>query len=627
MLRTLPDLGRHIRENVLDGGLADGAEVAHAFVSAEAPDGFLAGIERRRALSKLAEHLRPSRMMLYAKNGCPNGREACSLRVGGGVGRDTGVCTGGDGGRPSRGTERCFMVEVRSTAPAGKGGARPHLSGLSLQCGIKTHATHLYAAAWAKAWACYGMVTDAERGVFGVSPEEDGDDIIGETMREREDGVQAENVTRVALATAAAHAGNGSVADRSVATFLARRPSKMERGRRRYESSPTASSAASPPEIRPYSHVVYMRSDLWFALPPPAIDTFSNQHVSVPFCNPLPAHTRCTSTAGSRSGFGPRSRRYRSMPGYADALGRGGDSGCDVPTDWLGVMPRHLAEAYFSAQESIGAHPSARLCQAHRSGCYCHDTNMLHAECLLGGHLASKAVEYMRRDFGLLALARQVLSAPSASGGDGVFTDVAVMGNGINVKDCEQGADVAKRGRVAPACPRFCARDVYAGRQSFKGALLTLACFPGERPLPTGKHVDPFPRMLPLPTSSSMPGGPAAQAAAAKVVPTRRLPTTQLTTKLQQIRQARLQQHQQKLQQLRLSARANAGPNGNHPQAGAQAAHKKKQLKLLKKAAKAAKVASRSSTDQGSEAAPAPKTSGVVLRRYATSASAGASEP
>jgi len=38
LLRTLPELGRHLRENLLDGGLADGTAVADAFVAAEVPN-------------------------------------------------------------------------------------------------------------------------------------------------------------------------------------------------------------------------------------------------------------------------------------------------------------------------------------------------------------------------------------------------------------------------------------------------------------------------------------------------------------------------------------------------------------------------------------------------------------
>ena len=166
-----------------------------------------------------------------------------------------------------------------------------------------------------------------------------------------------------------------------------------------------------------------MRTDLWFAQVPPAIETFSQSHVSVPFCNPLRETSQCFKFSGGQQ---PASPRFRSSPGYHDALGRGGKSGCDVPTDWLGVMPRHLAETYFNARESIKAPtPSAQHCAAHRSGCFCHDPSKLQPECLLGGHLAAHKVPYTRRNFGLIALARSVVHSPSAYGGDGVFTDGA----------------------------------------------------------------------------------------------------------------------------------------------------------------------------------------------------------
>ena len=44
-----------------------------------------------------------------------------------------------------------------------------------------------------------------------------------------------------------------------------------------------------------------------------------------------------------------------------------------------------------------------------------------------------------RRSFGMIALARQVLPAPLVggeyTGGDGVFTNIAIDGSGINVLD------------------------------------------------------------------------------------------------------------------------------------------------------------------------------------------------
>ena len=148
----------------------------------------------------------------------------------------------------------------------------------------------------------------------------------------------------------------------------------------------------------------------------------------------------------------PRARAHlRSSAGYRDALGRGGVSGCDVPTDWLGVVPRGLADVYFAARDSLRRNPEPQTCAALRSQCYCHDSSQLQPECLLGGHLVAHGIAYGRRDFGLLALARRVLPSPAKRGGTGVFTESAIMGDGININEC------AKESAVL-SCPRFCAR-------------------------------------------------------------------------------------------------------------------------------------------------------------------------
>ena len=56
------------------------------------------------------------------------------------------------------------------------------------------------------------------------------------------------------------------------------------------------------------------------------------------------------------------------------------------------------------------------------------------------------------------------------------------MGDGTNLLECGQGQGVAARRRLPSPCPRYCSRGVYTGRKSFKGAPLTIACFPGEPP-------------------------------------------------------------------------------------------------------------------------------------------------
>ena len=82
-----------------------------------------------------------------------------------------------------------------------------------------------------------------------------------------------------------------------------------------------------------YDYVAYMRTDLWFSRPPPALETLSTRHVTVPFCNPLPAQrqAQCDHAA---DGLHVR-LRSRSDAHYGDALGRGTSAGCDVRTDEL----------------------------------------------------------------------------------------------------------------------------------------------------------------------------------------------------------------------------------------------------------------------------------------------------
>ena len=230
---------------------------------------------------------------------------------------------------------------------------------------------------------------------------------------------------------------------------------------------------------RRYDFIAYMRTDLWFATPPPSIETLSMRHISVPFCNPLPVAMvdKC-----ARDGSDPLEQRLRSRSdaGYADGLGRGLASGCDVATDWMGVMPRHLAESYFTAHESLLA--TSPVCEKHRTRCHCHAA-AINPECLLSAHLAHRRAPITRRSFGLIALARVVLPAPNIptsgeyGGGDGVFTNVAIDESGINVLDCETRADHYTR------CPAGCARHVFTGRLSPKAQPLGLVCFPrGPKP-------------------------------------------------------------------------------------------------------------------------------------------------
>jgi hypothetical protein len=249
-----------------DGGLGDGTAAAHAFVAAEVSLSWLRGAERERALARIATQLRPRRMVLFARRGCRPADAPCLIHSSASASRS------GGGKRPLQ----RLTVEVRPAAEPDwnqpRVGTRPH-------CGIRTLNRHLqlFAAAWAKAWACYGLVEEAEDGQFGP---------VG-SARGRE--------TRV----------NGS------------------------HAAATASAAALPsPPRRPYDFVAYLRTDLWFALPPPSIETFSREHVSVPFCNPLPPVTRCSNPAYARvagvgaGSFDVRGHRYRSTPGYYDSLVR-----------------------------------------------------------------------------------------------------------------------------------------------------------------------------------------------------------------------------------------------------------------------------------------------------------------
>ena len=230
---------------------------------------------------------------------------------------------------------------------------------------------------------------------------------------------------------------------------------------------------------RQYDWVGYMRTDLWFATPPPSVETLSMRHVTVPFCNPLPA---AKAEQCDRGGQALDVRlRSRSDAFYNDALGRGTPAGCDVATDWMGVMPRHLAESYFRSHESALLNPPN--CASHKSKCHCH-ANAVNPECFLSSYLAYRHVPITRRSFGFIALARQVLPAPLSpsgeyTGGDAVFTNIAIDANGINALDCQTKADY-----FLP-CPRFCARSVYTARLSSKVQPLSMVCFPtGRKPLP-----------------------------------------------------------------------------------------------------------------------------------------------
>ena len=433
--------------------MADGTAVAHAFVAAEIT-GSMTHPDLPAAIQKIERNLKPQRMVAYAAHQCPGNHPSCLVAVGG---------------------NKHTLLEVRQIATL----YRPGEFQTAAQCGIRASPLN-FVKAMSKALACFGLVVDAEKGIPGP--------MTSQAVHPQAAMAQTPRYPQPRPAWAPPKGSNAS----DTSTPPPPPPSPPPPS----PPPPPPPPSPPPPRVQRFDYIVYLRTDLWFALPPPAIETFSNLHVTVPFCNPLPSTTKC---GAHPNGPFPRPPRSRSTPGYFDGLGRGGLSGCDVPTDWMAVVPRSLAEIFFRSRDSLRVQAPPNLCEAHRSGCFCHDPRSLQPECLLGGYLGANRVQYTRRDFGLIALARQVIPSPSSHGGDGVYTDVAIMGNGINLLDCETSSmpPTGRGFRQGPKCPRFCARGVYSGRASFKGGPLTMACFPGEKPIDDLKLLPPGAKMVP----------------------------------------------------------------------------------------------------------------------------------
>lgn len=202
---------------------------------------------------------------------------------------------------------------------------------------------------------------------------------------------------------------------------------------------------------RTYSFVVSLRADLWLSQPLPSLASgrLPTGAVSLPFCLPLPAKR-----ASNASACGPR--------GGGDALGRG-RSACDVATDWMAIVPRRHAPAYFSAHVHLHRNGSCELLHAaQRSLCHCHG-NALAPECVLSHHLHARRVPYQRVALGLLAAARSVHVRAGQPARPLVSSNNVIDANGINVLRCHAASATHTTSSYSP-CPRACemswSRDV-----------------------------------------------------------------------------------------------------------------------------------------------------------------------
>ena len=146
LLRTLPGLSRHMRENLLSGGLADDTSRADGFVVAELDNLSSASVGSRafqKGVSMMLDALRPVRTVLYTPE-------------------EPAVC-GRNCSQPSRGPLewRGQNVTVRhsrslnSAAHLGKGET-------ALQCRLRTFGASAYYGAWSKAHAAYQLVREHE---------------------------------------------------------------------------------------------------------------------------------------------------------------------------------------------------------------------------------------------------------------------------------------------------------------------------------------------------------------------------------------------------------------------------------------------------------------------------------
>jgi hypothetical protein len=168
-----------------------------------------------------------------------------------------------------------------------------------------------------------------------------------------------------------------------------------------------------------YTFVITMRTDIWFGQPMPRLAQLPTHAISVPFCQPSPLPV-------VRSGrCGPR--------GSHDASGRGLSS-CDEVTDWMAIVPREHARAYFYAYSALRRDGSCDwLRVANGAMCHCHDAHTPTPECILSRHLHAKNVPYQRLSLGVLSIARSVALPPDEPTRPQIASNIVIDANGMNV--------------------------------------------------------------------------------------------------------------------------------------------------------------------------------------------------
>ena len=221
--------------------------------------------------------------------------------------------------------------------------------------------------------------------------------------------------------------------------------------------------------IHRYTFIVTMRADLYLDRPMPRLAHLSTSAISVPFCNP----------ANQQSARNPRCGAYEG----GDAIGRGRSS-CDVATDWLAIVPRQHAPAYFSAYMALHFNSScAMFREASRDMCHCHGGDKFPQECVLSNHLHTNHAPYERLSLGVLAVARSVEMRGERTQPH-VTSNLVIDVNGISASKCMPGAAP----RYSP-CPSTCQMHS-GGTHHCHMAVINVSESVGAADRRTGKHDD-----------------------------------------------------------------------------------------------------------------------------------------
>jgi hypothetical protein len=114
-----------------------------------------------------------------------------------------------------------------------------------------------------------------------------------------------------------------------------------------------------------YRYVIFVRPDLYFARAVGPLEELQSSAVTMGWCH--------------ESAREPRLCSQPLVPGA-----------CEVPNDWIGAVPRALADTYF---RGLAATPRCREEAAYRCGCHAkHFPSFLPSECIIGAELRSANV-------------------------------------------------------------------------------------------------------------------------------------------------------------------------------------------------------------------------------------------